>query len=207
MNEHAVNGYDRLAAAENPFCTRRVRPGALPYLFAAGQSAAGLVDRLRQNGWWGQITGPHGSGKSALLAALVPALEEAGRQPLAVGLHDRQRRLPIDPDGKAALHASSLLVVDGYEQLGRFSRFRVKRLCRRRGSGLLVTAHAPVGFAGLCQTAPDLELTRRIVDQLQHDHPALVTADDVAAAFARQAGNLRETLFELYDLYESRRRE
>jgi hypothetical protein len=33
-----------------------------------------------------------------------------------------------------------------------------------------------------------------------------IAREDVDAAFSRHEGNLRETLFALYDLYESRRR-
>ena len=49
-----------------------------------------------ENGWWGEILGPHGAGKSALLATLIPAVERAGRRPVLVELHDGQRRLPLD---------------------------------------------------------------------------------------------------------------
>ncbi len=70
--------------AENPFSTRHVRPGALSFLFARGDSTAALVEQLQRNGWRGQITGPHGAGKSTLLATLVPELQRAGRQPVAL---------------------------------------------------------------------------------------------------------------------------
>ena len=125
-----------LRTLENPFCTRRVRPGAIPFLFPAGEDAETLVGRLRQNGWWGEIVGAHGTGKSALLATLIPRIELAGRQPLLVELHDGQRRLPLDLDRDSRLRPPTLLVVDGYEQLSRWRRWLLKRLCRRRGWGL-----------------------------------------------------------------------
>jgi len=191
--------------AENPFCSRRVRPGAVPYRFAAGETAAGLVRRLRQSGWWGQIVGPHGSGKSALLAALVPAIEEAGRRTFAIELHDHQRRLPLSLRRTPGLGGSAVLVIDGYEQLSHWQRFRVKRFCRRHGPGLLVTAHTTVGLPELCQTAGNLQLARQIVEHLQRGYPPRVTSRDVAERFARHRGDLRELLFDLYDLYEQRR--
>lgn len=195
------------ATSENPFCSRRVRPGGIPYLFASGESAQQLVDRLRQNAWWGQVVGPHGSGKSALLAALIPAIERAGRRTLLVELHDGQRRLPLDFKRSGDLDCSTVLIVDGYEQLGFWHRFRLKRFCRRRGLGLLLTAHAPVGMPDLLHTSATPELARQIVEQLQRDHPPHVTAPDVAKRFADHGGDLREVLFDLYDLYEQRRRE
>ena len=53
-----------------------------------------LVERLAAFAWRGQIVGPHGSGKSTLLATLLPAIEERGRHPWLIALHDGQRRLP-----------------------------------------------------------------------------------------------------------------
>ena len=65
-----MNGLtERLA---NPFATRHVRPGAIPFHFPAETSAAQLVARLRELNWRGAIVGPHGSGKSTLLVALAP---------------------------------------------------------------------------------------------------------------------------------------
>ena len=39
------------AAQSNPFSTRFVRPGAIPYVFADGQTAESLVARLARLGW------------------------------------------------------------------------------------------------------------------------------------------------------------
>jgi len=198
-----IEPYTR-ASARNPFSTSRVRPGAIPYCFPPGQSAQGLVRRLRHSAWQGQIIGPHGSGKSALLAALIPAIEDAGRRTILIGLHDGQRRLPIDLKRPSPLDSSTVLIVDGYEQLGRLSRFRLKRFCRRHGIGLLVTAHRPVGLPELFHTATSLGLAQQVVAQLLGERGTLITSEDVAERFSRHGGDLRETLFDLYDLYEHR---
>ena len=194
------------APAPNPFSTRYVRPGAVPFLFPPGLSAAALADRLRGSGWRGQIVGPHGSGKSALLAALVPAIEAAGRGVCPIELHDGQRRLPpgFPPQGNPPEPA--VVIVDGYEQLSRFSRFRLRRVCARLGLGLLVTTHRPVRLPELFRTRPDLALAQRIVDRLLAQDRSLVTPEEVADRFSARQGDLREMLFDLYDVYERRRR-
>ena len=193
------------ATARNPFSTCRVRPGATPYLFLEGESVAKLLDRLRRNGWCGQIIGPHGSGKSALLATLIPAIEDAGRRTLLIELHDRQRRLPVDVYRTPERDSLTLVIVDGYEQLGHFSRFRLRRFCRRRGIGLLATGHGPLGFPDLFHTTTTFELAQQIVGQLLGEQPSVVTPEEVVERFSHHAGNLREMLFDLYDLYERRR--
>ncbi len=215
--------------SHNPFSTRCIRPGAIPYIFPPGESARQLLQLLRQNSWRGEIVGPHGSGKSALLATLIPLVEQAGRKTLLVELHDSQRRLPIDlrsalEPGRAEkgtrfnlceapsrplgqikpgpFFGPTLVVVDGYEQLGRFSRFRIRWFCRRRGLGLLVTAHAPVGLPLLYRTGMDLQQAERIVAWLLGESKPLVTPTQLADCLRRHGPDRRETLFELYDLYE-----
>ncbi|MCE5268958.1 MAG: hypothetical protein LLG00_13855 [Planctomycetaceae bacterium] len=190
---------------ENPFCTGRTRPGALPFLFPGDDDAGTLVRRLRQSRWEGEIIGPHGTGKSTLLASLLPELERAGQRPLSLELHDGERWLPLDPDRRHRLHPFTILVIDGYEQLRRLTRWRLRRLCHRRGWGLLVTAHVSVGLPAVFQTSTTPALTRRIVDMLLPGMPRPFTDEELVLCFARHRGDVREMLFDLYDLFESRR--
>ncbi|HET6881196.1 MAG TPA: hypothetical protein VFI31_13635 [Pirellulales bacterium] len=189
----------------NPFSTRYTRPDAMAFEFDQHENEGTLIARLREFGWWGQIVGPHGSGKSTLLATLVPALEAAGREVQFIALHEGDRRLPLTPSQWQALSSESQLVVDGYEQLGRIARWRVKRHCRRCGCGLLVTSHRDVGLPTLWTMNPRLELTVAIVRRLLPPGDIHIDDRDVEAVWRVHAGNLRETLFRLYDLYEQRR--
>jgi hypothetical protein len=207
------------ASTDNPFATRFVRPGAQSFLFPEGEAVDALVDLLRANAWWGEIVGPHGAGKSTLLATFIPHLREAGRHVVLVTLRDGQRRLPSQQIADTAKQPNTLLVVDGYEQLGTFRRWQLKRRCRRLGCGLLVTAHAPVGLPHLYQVTPSLDMVQRVVQRVVQSvvgtlpsDPSLIsstpiTAADVEACFAQRAGDVRETLFDLYNLYERRRRQ
>jgi hypothetical protein len=190
--------------SSNPFSTRHVRPGALPYVFPPEGDLHRLVARLQANHWWGQIIGPHGSGKSTLLATLTPALARAGRDPRAITLHDGERSLAAHSSMLEGAGANSIVIVDGYEQLSRLRRWRLKRFCRRRASGLLVTSHTPVGLPPLAITAVD-ERTAEAVLRLLVPQPGTVGRDDLLRALAAHPGDLRETLFELYDVYEARR--
>lgn len=193
----------------NPFCTRRVRPGSIDYVFDAGENAAIIVARLEAAAWQGEIVGPHGSGKSTLLAAIFPEIRRAGRTPVLVELHDGQRRLPVKlAQLLEKKDENPLLIVDGYEQLGRWARWRLDFFRRRRGLGLLVTSHRHMGFPLLCRTRPTLDLAAGIVDRLLDGVcRKTIFAGEIEAAFCRCRGNVREMLFELYDLYENRRRE
>ncbi len=208
MNRNKMNRYCPAISRSNPFSTRRVRPGAVEYVFPKGDSAQRMIDRLQAAGWRGEIVGPHGSGKSALLATLIPAIRRAGKNPLLVELHDGQRRLPVAFERLPLECRRSVLIVDGYEQLGRWSRFRLVRRCRRDRIGLLITSHRPMGFPELHRTKPTAEIARQIVAKLlageqfegaSLEEPAF---EDIQKAFARHGGDMRETFFDLYDLYE-----
>lgn len=187
----------------NPFSTRFIRPGAIAYLFPPGQTAAGLVERLRESGWRGQIVGPHGSGKSTLLAALAEPLIRAQRRSWTVGLRDGARRMPAGWVDQARLAASNLIVIDGYEQLSAASRFAVKTRCRWNAWGLLVTAHQDVGFPTLATTSSSLETAQVVVERLLSERDSQVTPEWVDECFAASGGEVRETLFRLYDRWES----
>lgn len=201
-----MTGPARWPPGANPFSTRRVRPGAIAYCFPDGVDAVTLVDRLRENAWRGQIVGPHGSGKSALLATLIPVIERAGKRVTLVELHDGQRRLPLALKRTPGLDSSALLAIDGYEQLSRPSRFGLKRFVAARGVGLLATAHASVGLPCIFSTTTDRVLARRLVERLLAESEIRIAMEDVDALFSLHQGNLREVLFGLYDLYESRRK-
>jgi hypothetical protein len=206
------------ARRDNPFATCWIKPGALPFRFASGESAGQLVARLAAQNWRGAIVGPHGSGKSTLVEALKPAIAAAGRSPLAITLRDGQRRLPSDflwrvgqtcvPAARqeCPLQELGLVVIDGYEQLSWWERLRLAHGCRRAGVGLLVTAHKHTRIPTLIELAPDLGLVRQLVADLSTNVSASITPNDIAASHACHGSNVREIFFDLYDRHEQRRR-
>jgi energy-coupling factor transporter ATP-binding protein EcfA2 len=190
----------------NPFSTRFVRPGAVPFVFGPRQCAADVVRRFSELGWRAQIVGPHGSGKSTLVATLVEPLTEAMRPPCIFSLRDRQRRMPTGWVARARDASAGTIVVDGYEQLCLASRLGVRTLCRINAWGLLVTAHADVGLSTLVRLVPDLEVARTVVAHLVPggDRGSMDDAA-VASCFQDSGGNIREMLFALYDRHERQR--
>jgi hypothetical protein len=189
---------------DNPFATCWTKPGALPFRFRDGQSAEQLVAKLGAQNWWGQIIGPHGSGKSTLLATLIPALIAAGRQVHELRLYNPTGRLFCD--AKETEDDRTIIVVDGFEQLGRLARLRLKRHCRRAGAGLLVTTHVSARLPTLIHLSPERRLVEELVAELCAQVPSDITRDDVAASHASHGSNVREIFFDLYDRHERMRR-
>jgi hypothetical protein len=209
---------------DNPFASRYVRPGAMPYRFAPGPGAPQLIERLRASGWHGQIVGPHGSGKSSLVTTLIPWLEQAGRVPVLYVLHDGQRCLPSEPVSEHAARgaarpaterapretiwtSATQVIVDGYEQLGRLGRWRLHRAVRRAHCGLLATVHAGSSLPELLQLKPEPDTVWKLVESLLAAEAGLFTRDAITDSFARHHGNVREIFCDLYNQYERLRRQ
>lgn len=194
---------------DNPFATCWTRPGALPFSFAAAQSAEQLVARLATQNWRGAIVGPHGSGKSTLLESLKPHLANAGRNVIAISLRDRQRRLPrtfLESIRSLKSHSKSVIVVDGFEQLGWPHRLFLARYSRRKSAGLFVTAHRPIRIPTLVELTPSEALVARLVADLCSEVSTPITPIDVADSYACHGSNVREIFFDLYDRHERKRR-
>lgn len=189
----------------NPFSTRFVRPGALAYKFPPGVTAAGLVAQLLRRGGRGQIVGPHGSGKSTLLASLRQPSTAAGYPVFTFALRDGERRLPRDWRKQVAGANARLVVVDGCEQLSWWSRALLKWHCRRNGWGLLVTSHRDLGLPTLCTTGTSVALAQQLAAVLAGDD-GRITPAMVAESYRAADGDMRETLFRLYDRYEQAER-
>ena len=189
--------------APNPFCSRNIRPGRLPFHFVDGGSVTQLIERLAACAWQGQIVGPHGSGKSALLVALIVAIEETGREVVHLELHDGQRTLPRSVWAAMKLDARTVLAIDGWEQLSWWQRHKALSLARRCQAGLIVTAHRPLALPLLYTTRPTADVAIHIAATLQGDCP-LIAEVEVRQLFASHGGDLREMLFALYDVYAER---
>ena len=193
----------------NPFRSSRIVPGAVDYFFSPKNetlvgpaSVAEVMDALRQLKWRGAIVGAHGTGKSSLLAALLPALNDAGKMCALFELHDGQRKLDWAKVDEAA---AKILVIDGYEQLSLWQKSKLRRFCERKELGLLVTAHAAQrGLPVVVSTQADDEVAAAVLEQLlQHEPELLPLASRLAKdLLPKHDGNLREVLFALYDAYE-----
>lgn len=191
----------------NPFATRFIRPSAARYLFPAGQSAAILVRELQAAGWRGQIVGPHGSGKSTLLQALLPEIAAAGRTPVVWRITSADRPGPFGV-WRDRLPPSSVLVIDGYEQLKTLSRALLALRLYWAGAaqvGLLVTTHTRIPkLPVLIQTEPTLELALRVVAGFLPPEDPVIRPEDIAHALETSQGDIREMLLLLYDVYRNR---
>ena len=187
---------------ENPFCSRRIKPGAIPFYFPEGISNQTLLEILCLNAWCGQIIGPHGSGKSTLLASLLPEVEKCGRRIVHLELQDGVRNLPLSEEEFAQLDEKSQLAIDGYEQLSFWERRKIRRKSEKQKFGVIVLGHEPLEYPDLYQTSRELSTAKLIVSRLLENTIVRIPDSVVEEHFRQNNGNLREMLFSLYDVYE-----
>ena len=96
--------------------------------------------------------------------------------------------------------------MDGIEQLSPWTRLRLKRFCKSHGAGLLVTSHRTTKLPGIYRTTLDVPRAWKVVERFQDGFTPLVRLGDLVERLAQRHWNLREALFDLYDLYEERSR-
>ncbi len=197
-----MNGAPKPGVIENPFSTRFVQPGELSFLFAeSDRSIADLARQLMALGA-ASIVGPHGVGKSTLCHSLKRWFVENGWSVDWIQLRSDRRWSPDTGFGES-WDAATLVVVDGFEQLSAWHRWRLVRLAKRREATLITTVHRKPNLPVLLAMTPTLPVIELIVAKLLDDDWSVVTRQDVASCF-RKHGDARETLFALYDIYQAR---
>ena len=202
-----------LAMQPNPFSTRFIQPGAIPYQFFNGENANKLAQQfLSMKSKRGIIVGPHGSGKSTLVATILQEIAT-----LSPKLSTHSVRFSTNQSPARALRSSlaqwqpnSVVVLDGYEQLSLWSRWQADRRARSQSVSILATAHQPVrGFDLLWQTSVDENSSRWVVEKLLVQAGAVASVETLVDSAAWQRSreqhgqNLRESLFDMYDWWQS----
>lgn len=205
--------------SSNPFSSRFIQPGAIEYDFFGRDSIQSLSDRfLALRSRRGMIVGPHGTGKSTLLDALQK--DFSTRCPDIPLVHERFSRAPNSARSHRVSASDwprdSIVVLDGYEQVSLWSRWWIQRASRQKRIRLLVTAHQPLrSFELLWRTSVDKQSAEWIVKHMlrlanQEDSDPnlqlLLSSKEWSDSRARHGQNIRETLFDMYDWWQSRAR-
>ena len=180
-----------MKAKENPFRSSAV--AELRYRISAAELAR-LVDTLRAQQWRACLTGPEGSGKSALLEALEAPISEAGRK-----VHWIRLNANSSPDERrearkrlARLRADEVCLIDGGEVFGRLSWLRIIRSLKCTNAGIVATVHRPCGLPALLETEASLDLALSLSRDLAGPHWNEQLEAATTDSFRASGGNIRE---------------
>lgn len=153
-----------MSAQENPF--RSVRVEGLAFRFAPGESVDNVLDQWAAQSHRGVLVGAKGSGKTTLLETLAGELTARGQRVCWLRLRREAAATRARvADFLAQEVAATVVCLDGLEQLGPFSWWRVRRHARR-ADGLIATSHAPGRLPTLRQHETSPALLRDLVQEL-----------------------------------------
>ncbi len=198
-----------VGASVNPFETRWTKPGQMTFLPNGFTSVSDLAVEIIKDTPRCEILGEHGVGKSSLLRALQSQLEQQ-----SISNHLTYARGEFPHDGpllkyaevKLLLQEYDVVFVDGFENLGWWTRRRIIRCAEKHAHSLIITCHQTQRLPRLVQLAASETLVLRLVQNLQQAQQVeqVVTASDARELYQRFGNNVRELLFACYDLYELR---
>lgn len=205
LPKHQAN---KRSALNNPFATRHVAPGEIPYFFSNDGDFLRIIEHADTASWTGQIVGPHGSGKTTLVRHLSSHLQRRfaaieflivrsiGEVRVCRCLKGNPQTVISPPNSDG--NPRTLYVIDGIERLSWLQRKLLLADCRRRGIGLLVTAHRRLlGLPVFFETSFD----QMRFDKILH-HLSSQQYKTQYQRLSNQFGeNCRAMLFELYDDY------
>ncbi|MGB7324967.1 MAG: hypothetical protein WBD31_08840 [Rubripirellula sp.] len=210
------------AVASNPFCTRFVRPGVIPYRFGIDDERGQLesiVARLIQSKC-GLIVGPHGTGKSTLVADVVRQFESmrVAVAPVQLcvspttALYSRIRHRHAAAQrvrrAQVSLSGGGLLVIDGAEQLSGWAWRGLTRSSRRRKQVVLATSHYDFpGSVTLHRTGSNQALIQELTESLVADSSEKIAdrvSDELSRRHLDESTNVRDLWFDLYDVVQSK---
>ena len=193
--------------SQNPFSTRFIRPGVIPW-HSTTTSPSALLKSLKDSNNRVVISGPHGSGKSTLLCHFCSVAREQGYEVYYLRCRswiDVMRAIRLFFDVRPR---HDFVCIDSLEMLKFFGWFFCLVADFRRVR-VVVTVHKrpwwcmwPVLVNTETSFRTFHELVRGLMvkcSPMETINFSKVMLQDI---FKRNAGNLRESFFELYDHYE-----
>lgn len=184
-----------LKARHNPFSNDRIEAQIEFDPAWCGTSWEEILQRWETLNDRAAIVGPHGSGKTFFLRAFEKRLDK----PVARFFLNDEKPAMNSADWlrlRRSVDRGAVIFLDGAERLGGRRWRQFIHTVGGHGRALL-TQHRKARWPALVETRSSPKLLAHLIDQLSGKH---VDTVDIEALFNRHRGNLREALWDCYDL-------
>ncbi len=183
------------AARANPFRTAEI--DHLEY-YCPELSLISLVDRLQQLNQRAMLVGPHGSGKSTLLRCIATQL--SGRYNICNVLlrTDHPNLNSSQRQNLRQLSNKDFLLVDGFEQLSSWAKFRLMKWSTRAG-GVLLTSHVDGPLPSLHSHRNSLSTTTAMVEKVLTESLSPCLRSRISHLHRQHGDDMRSVFQSLYN--------
>jgi len=189
----------RVSARNNPFAVQRT--DAVPFDFSetSFNDTEAFYLHARKLDYRGAIRGRHGRGKTTLLCDLASFFRDQDID-CELAFLPREKELQHQMVDRIVHRGSdgAIVLVDGIERLPLLARHRLISRSKSFG-GFIATTHHVGRLRTLVHCKTSEQTLRSVLKSLDLDQPAIVEA--ALPLVARNRGNLRSVLRELYDQF------
>jgi hypothetical protein len=190
--------------ASNPYSVQRHGPGNLEYVFRCRGQREWLDRALVQSKWRVELIGQHGVGKSTLLATIGGWAGSRGLEVHRLRCSGDKPRLPLF-FWRRLPRRNAVVLLDGGERCPRLQLWLLAGITRRRGTGLVLTAHRPMGIGRPVRMKATKAQVLRIAESLRGRPLDEGEKQHIATLLRGHGGSAREVLFRLYDEWEDKK--
>lgn len=190
-----------MRARDNPFRVERLHGLRFRLAHGPGDGIESVWSRLRASDGRGAIVGPHGTGKTTLLAELAERLRGHGLSVRSVRIGAGTRALSPTQHERLLAHltADDAVLLDGAGHLLPWHWWRVRR-ATRGARFLVVTCHRAGRLPTLLRTSSSPALLAELAAELG----APIAGESAARLLSENRGNVRDALRALYDAHAER---
>ncbi len=193
-------------AGDNPFSASWIDPRQTEPVGLEPRQLTRWLESLQQTRRPMQLVGPHGSGKTAALAALGRMLGQRTTMWQSQWLCADRMPFGCAVGAIAAAQRPTVWLIDGLDRWSRWKQRACGGLIQLKRHRAIATSHTIGPWSTLAVLEPSLAQLRELVAARVQQSPSHLRPPEglLEQLYRYHGGNYRDVLFDLYDWWEAR---